>query len=61
MLKKISFGQDKQYRKRRFFLSQAPTHRSFTFSLRFLHELKDTVLLFKTMWDFPISIPFRFH
>ena len=32
-----------------FFLSQAPTHHSFTFNLQFLYELKHMVCLSKTM------------
>ena len=32
-----------------FFLSQAPTHHSFTFNLRFLYELKHKVRLSKTV------------
>ena len=32
-----------------FFSSQAPTHRSFTFDLRFLYELKHRVCLSKTV------------
>ena len=32
-----------------FFLSRAPTHHSFTFNSRFLYELKQTVLLSKTL------------
>ena len=32
-----------------FFISQAPTHHGFTFSLRFLYELNDKVCLSKTV------------
>ena len=32
-----------------FFLSRAPTHPSFTFSLQFLHELKHKVRLSETV------------
>ena len=32
-----------------FFLSQAPTHHSFTFNLQFLYELKDKVSLSKSV------------
>ena len=32
-----------------FFLSRAPTHHRFTFTLRFLHELKPKVRLSKTV------------
>ena len=37
-----------------FFLSRAPAHHSFTFDLRFLHELKHKVRLSKTVVGFPI-------
>ena len=40
MLKKIPFGQDKQYKICLPFFSRAPTHHSFSFNLRFLYELK---------------------
>ena len=33
-----------------FFLSQAPTHHSFTFNLRFLYELKHKVRLSKSLY-----------
>ena len=39
-----------------FLLSQAPTHHSFTFNLRFLYEVKHKVRLSKTV----CGIPFRF-
>ena len=39
-----------------FLLSQAPTHHSFTFNLRFLFEVKHKVRLSKTV----CGIPFRF-
>ena len=32
-----------------FFLSRAPTHRSFTFNLRFMYELKHKVSVSKTI------------
>ena len=42
-----------------FFLSRDPSHHSFTFLLRFLHELKHNVRLSKTVcWNF--YFPFRF-
>ena len=50
MLKKISFGKNKRYKKCHFFsFARAPIHHSFTFNLRFLHELKHKVPLSKTM------------
>ena len=50
MLKKISFGQNKRKSKCSLLsLSQAPAHYSFTFSLRFLDELKLKVCLSKTV------------
>ena len=42
-----------------FFLSQAPTHHSFTFNLRFLYELKHKVRLSKTVCRI-CYFPFRF-
>ena len=48
-LRKISFGQNKLYKKCSFFLSQAPAYHSFTFNLRFLYELKHRVRLSKTL------------
>ena len=44
-----------------FFLSRAPTHRSFTVNLQFLYELKHKVRLSKTVWNFPFSITFHFY
>ena len=42
-----------------FFLSQAPTHQSFSFNSRFLCELKQKFHLSKIhcVWDFPFLIP----
>ena len=48
-VKKISFGQNKRYKKIPFFLQHAATHHSFPFNLRFLHELKHKVRLSKTV------------
>ena len=47
--KKISLRQNKRYKNALFFLSRAPSHRSFTFNLRFLCELKHKIDLSKTM------------
>ena len=41
-----------------FFLSQAPTHHSFTFNLRFLYELKHKFCLSKIVCGI---FHFRFH
>ena len=43
-----------------FLFSQASTHRSSTFNLRFLYELKHKVCLSETVWDFPFWIMFIF-
>ena len=59
MLKKISFRQNKRYKKCTFF-SYVPTDQSFIFNLRFLYELKHKVHLSKCMKDFPFPIPSRF-
>ena len=47
MLKRFPFPSDKinVTKNARFFLSQAPTHHSFTFNSRFLYELKHKVHL----------------
>ena len=48
ILKKISFGQNKQLNSKKmtvFFLLQSPTHQSFTFNLWFLKELKHKIFL----------------
>ena len=42
-----------------FFLSRALTHHSFTFNLRFLHELKHKAVLSKTMCEI-FEFQFRF-
>ena len=42
-----------------FFLFRAPTHHSF--NLWFLYELKHKVCFSKTVWYFPVPIPFRFY
>ena len=42
MLKKIPLEKMNVTKNALFFLSQAPTYRSFTFDLRFLYELKHT-------------------
>ena len=50
-VKKISFLQNKRYKKKKktlIFLSRAPTHHSFTFNLRSLYELKHKVRFSKT-------------
>ena len=48
-VEKVSFGQNKRYKKCPLFLSRAPAHHIFTFNLRFLYELKHKVCLSKTM------------
>ena len=45
----MSLGQNKRYKKYPLFLSQAPTHHSFSFNFRFLYELKHKVRLSKTV------------
>ena len=61
LLKKTSFGHNKQYRIFLFFLLQAPTYHSFTFNLQFLHELKHKVRLSKTVcWIFHFWFHFTF-
>ena len=49
MLKKFSFGQNKQYKKFPLFFSRAPTHHSFTYNSRFLCDLKHKVRLSKSV------------
>ena len=49
MLKKIPLDKINGTRNALFFLSRAPTHRNFTFNLRFLNELKYKVRLSKTV------------
>ena len=55
------FPLEKIYRTKNtlFFLSGAPTHHSFTFNLRFLHELRHKFRLSKTVCDF-FHFQFRF-
>ena len=50
MLKNISFGQDKRYKKCPLYFSQTPTHHSFTFNLKFLCKLKHKVRRSKCVW-----------
>ena len=58
-IKKISFGQNKRYKK--FPLSRAPSHNSFTFNSQFLYKLKHMPHLSKTVCGiFHVSIPSRF-
>ena len=61
MLKKFFSDKINGTKNAFFFLSQAPTDHSFTFTLRFLYELNHKVRLSKTVWDFPYSIPSRFY
>ena len=49
MLKKFSSDKINGTKNALFFLSRVPTHRSFTFNLRFLYELKHKVRLSKTL------------
>ena len=49
MLKKFPSDKINGIKTALFFLSQAPTHHSFTFNLRFLYELKHKVRLSKTV------------
>ena len=49
MLKKFPSDKINGTKNALFFLSRAPTHHSFTFNLRFLHELKHKVRLSKTV------------
>ena len=48
MLKKCPFGKVNGTKNIFFFISKAPTYRSFTFNLQFLYELKRKVRLPKT-------------
>ena len=62
MFKKFSSGKISGTTNALFFLSRAPTHNSFTFNLRFSHELKAQGSSLKNcLWDFLFSIPFRFY
>ena len=58
MLKKISFWQNKRYKNVLFLLLRAPTHHSFTFNMRFLHELKRKVRLSKTLCGILLKLYF---
>ena len=49
MFKKLSSDKINGTKNALLFLSRAPTHHSFTFNLRFLHELKHNVRLSKTV------------
>ena len=49
MLKEFPSDKINDTKNAPFFLSRAPTYHSFTFSLRFLHELKHKVRLSKTV------------
>ena len=49
MLKKFPSDKINGTKNALFFLSRAPTHHSFTFNLRFLHELKHKVRLSKIL------------
>ena len=53
---KTNFKKD--FPKMPFFLSQAPTHRSFIFNLQFLHDLKHKACLSKTVCGIFNSILF---
>ena len=59
MLKKFPSDKIRGTKNVLLFLSQAPTHHSFTFSLRFLFELKHSVRLSKTMCGI-FNFRFRF-
>ena len=58
MLKKFPSDKINGTKNALFFLSWAPPHHSFTFNLRFLHELKHKVRPFKTVYGI---FYFRFH
>ena len=61
MLKKSPSDKINDTKNALFFLSQVPTHHSFTFNLRFLHELKHKVHLFKNVCGiFPFQFRFVF-
>ena len=60
MLKKILLDKISRTKKALFlFISQAPTHHSFTFNLRFLYEVKHKVHLSKTLRGI-LNFLFRF-
>ena len=58
MLKKLPSDKLNVTNNAVFFLSQAPTHHSFTFNLRFLYELKHKVHLSKSVYG---MFHFRFR
>ena len=61
MLKKFPSDKINGTKNALFFLSQAQTHHSFTFNLRFLYELKHKVCLSKTVYEiFHFGFPFVF-
>ena len=51
MLKKLPSDKINGTKNALFFLSQASTHHSFTFNLRFLYELKHKIRLSKTVCE----------
>ena len=59
MLKKLPVDKINGTKDPLFSLSRAPTHHGFTFSLRFLYEMKDKVHLSKTMCEI-FHFRFRF-
>ena len=59
MLKKFSLDKIKDRKNALFFLSEAPTHHSFTFNLRFLYKLRYQVCFSKTVCGL-FHIRFRF-
>ena len=48
-VEKGSSGQNKRHKKCDLYFARVSTHQSFTFNLRFLHELKHKVCLSKTV------------
>ena len=59
MFTKKSFGQNKRTKNALFSLSQAPTHHSFPFNLRYLYDLKDKARFSKTLFEI-FHFRFRF-
>ena len=59
MLTKIHSDKINRTKNALFFLSRAPSHHSFTFNLRLLHELKHKVYLSKTVCEI-FHFRFRF-
>ena len=57
-----TYPSDKINVTKNYFLSQTPTHHSFTLNSQFLYELKHKVHLSKSVGggDFPFSIPSRY-